>query len=160
MVKQTNSTLIEFGQWVKKWREAGDLTQEALGRTVGVTKQYISNIENAASSSYTGRPSRPDIEIVDHLARVFKRPLMEARRLAGYGFPVGHIETVEDALDATSFFEHKGLSSQDRNIVRPLLQSADRMIELLSERSRIISEEDAVKEILDPEQVPEITNNG
>src|SRR5262247_212614 len=121
------TTLIEFGQWVRKWREVSGYSQEALGGIVGVTKGYISNIERAEKSSYTGLPSRPDIDIVDKLATALKRPIIEARNLTGYGLPVGIVRTVEDAVNITQLLDREGLSEEDRAKLRPLLESADRM---------------------------------
>jgi transcriptional regulator with XRE-family HTH domain len=136
--------LIEFGQWVRQWREEWGYSQEALAVLVGVTKGYISNIERAERSSYTGLPSRPDIDIVDKLAVALKRPIIEARNLAGYGLPVDQVKTVEDALKVTQLLDRKGLSDADREAIRPLLESADRMIELLKEKgesSRVVRPE-------------------
>jgi len=123
--------LIEFGQWVRRWREASGYSQEALGAMVGVTKAYISNIERAEKSSYTGMPSRPDVEIVDKLALAFKRPIIEARNLAGYGLPAGIVKTVEDAVTVTQLLDREGMNEEDRAAIRPLFETADRMIELL-----------------------------
>src|SRR5262245_24094592 len=131
MTDSLTNLLIEFGRWVRRFRDQCDYTQEQLGDLVGVKKAYISNLERAELSSYTGRPSRPDIEIVDKLAAVLGRPIMEARNLAGYGLPEGAVKTVEDAVNVTLLFDQKGLSDAERETIRPLLQSADRMIELL-----------------------------
>lgn len=54
---------------------------------VGVSKQYISNIERAEPSSYTGVPTQPSIDVVDRLAKALKQPIQEMRDLAGYALP-------------------------------------------------------------------------
>lgn len=126
------ASLVEFGRWVRHWRKEFGYKQEELGEKVGVTKQYISNIENASPSSYTGEPSRPDIEIVDKLASTFRRPLKEARDLAGYGFPGPEPDTIKEVLDRDMYFDRKGLTETDRATLRPLLEVADREIERLT----------------------------
>lgn len=131
MKKELLASLVEFGRWVRHWRKELGYKQEELGEKVGVTKQYISNIENASPSSYTGEPSRPDIEIVDKLASTFRRPLKEARDLAGYGFPGPEPDTIKDILDRDMYFDRKGLTETDRATLQPLLEVADREVERL-----------------------------
>ena len=74
-----------FGQWLRKWRKQIGLTQQQLADSVGVTKSHISNIERGKSSSATSAPPKPSLKIIDKIALVLKRPIEEAREVAGYG---------------------------------------------------------------------------
>jgi transcriptional regulator with XRE-family HTH domain len=137
MKNASAADLVEFGRWVRRWRKEFGYSQEELGEKVGVKKAYISNIENASPSSYTGEPTRPDIEIVDKLASAFQRPFKEARDLAGYGFPGPEPNTIEEVLDRDMYFDRKGLSESDREELRSVLKIADREVErLLSTQDR------------------------
>jgi transcriptional regulator with XRE-family HTH domain len=131
MKNASAANLVEFGRWVRRWRKEFGYSQEELGEKVGVKKAYISNIENASPSSYTGEPTRPDIEVVDKLASAFQRPFKEARDLAGYGFPGPEPNTIEEVLDRDMYFDRKGLSESDREELRSVLKIADREVERL-----------------------------
>lgn len=132
MKNGTRASLVEFGRWVRRWRKEFGYSQEELGEKAGIKKAYISNIENASPSSYTGEPSRPDIEIVDKLASTFQRPFKEARDLAGYKLPGPEPNTIEEVLDRDLYFDRKGLNESDRATLRPLLEVADREAERLT----------------------------
>jgi putative transcriptional regulator len=54
---------------VKEFRAAADLTQEELGRKVGVTRVTINCLENGVYL--------PSIELAFRLSRYFKRPIEE-----------------------------------------------------------------------------------
>jgi len=80
-----DKNLDNFGEWLRARRLESGLTQEDVGRAVGVSKQHISNIERGQVHYESGSPSRPSIVVVDKLARLFNRPKTEARDAAGYG---------------------------------------------------------------------------
>lgn len=119
-----------LAEWLKYWRKEFNLTQAEVGDVVGVSKQHISNLERQQQHATSGAESRPSIEVVDKLARLFNRPIREARILADYEKDA-HIDTIEEALDSALFFDQKGLSEDDKAILRPLLEVADREIERL-----------------------------
>src|SRR5262249_1667752 len=64
------------------------------------------------------------------LARLFKRPIWEARVLAGYEKHTP-IKTIEEALKATPFFEQNELDEADIEYLRPYLEMLDREVEWL-----------------------------
>lgn len=92
--------LIQFGISVRRWRKELGYNQEELGKMAGVSKQYISNLERAEPSSYTGEPTQPSVEVVDSLAKALKRPIQEMRDLAGYGIRETGMETDKDDQQA------------------------------------------------------------
>jgi transcriptional regulator with XRE-family HTH domain len=122
-----------LGDWLKYWRKEFRMTQPEVGEAVGVSKQHISNIERQQQHATSGAESKPSIEVVDKLSRLFKRPIKEARILAGYERQ-NHIDTVEEALDNALFFDQKGLSEADKEKIRPFLEMMDREIERLKEK--------------------------
>jgi transcriptional regulator with XRE-family HTH domain len=122
-----------LAEWLRYWRSEFNMTQPEVGEAVGVSKQHISNLERQQQHATSGAESRPSIEVVDKLARLFKRPIREARILAGYEKDT-HIDTIEEALDSALFFDQKGLSEADRAVLRPLLEVADREIERLKKK--------------------------
>lgn len=129
-----------LAEWLRYWRDQFDMTQIEVGEAVGVSKQHISNLERQQQHATSGAESRPSIEVVDKLARLFNRPLREARILAGYEKNT-QIDTIEEALDSALFFDQKGISESDREKLRPLLEVADREIE----RLRQMQESEPVK---------------
>lgn len=120
----------------------GELIQEALkehgwsnaelARRADFSPTYIGNlIRDYSPGTKTGKPTRLPEATVDRIADALKRPRDLFRRAAKLLPEKSHADTVEEALDANSFFERKGVSPQDRATIRPLLETADRMIELL-----------------------------
>lgn len=75
----------KFGEWLRRWRSEKGLTQEEAGRAIGVSKQHISNLERGQMHYQSGSQARASIEVVDKLAKLFGRPISEARDAAGYG---------------------------------------------------------------------------
>lgn len=73
-----------FGQWLRQWRKARRLTQSELAAEIGFTDAYISAIERNATEKAKGEPIRPSEEFVEKAATALRRPLEEARVLAGY----------------------------------------------------------------------------
>lgn len=59
--------MFDLGKWVKDARTAADMTQEALGAALGMTKGNISNIENGRTS--------PSFENVIKIAKLTNAPL-------------------------------------------------------------------------------------
>jgi transcriptional regulator with XRE-family HTH domain len=119
-----------LAEWLKYWRDQFDMTQIEVGEAVGVSKQHISNLERQQQHATSGAESRPSIDVVDKLARLFNRPVREARILAGYE-KNSRVDTIEEALNSALFFDQKGLSESDREKLRPLLEVADREVERL-----------------------------
>ncbi len=86
-----------FGLWLKRWREERELTQDEVGELAGISKQYVSNIERNQASALSGSPTRPDIEVVDRLAKALNRPVWEARKEAGYG--IDYPPNIQEAIN-------------------------------------------------------------
>lgn len=125
-----------FAEWLRHWRREFGLTQIETGKAVGVSKQHISNLERQQQHATSGAYSKPSIEVVDKLARLFKRPIREARDLA-FKTESNHIPgTVEEALKDMLFFDQKGLSPKDIETLRPFFEMMDREIDRVKEKKR------------------------
>jgi transcriptional regulator with XRE-family HTH domain len=73
----------EFGKWLRKWRKARGLTQDELGQKIGFTGKYVSVLERGWQQA-SGEFVRPSEEFVEKAATELRRPVEEARALAGY----------------------------------------------------------------------------
>lgn len=123
----------EFGKWLQDIRQRGGYaSQKEFARLLDITDVQLSRIETGASGI--------SAETLNVAIDLLKLDTLEAYKKAGL-LPELKIETIEEALDATSFFDQKGISEQDRETIRPLLQSADRMIEMLQARQPVEDKE-------------------
>ena len=75
-----------FGEWVYERRTSKGLTQDEVGQKAGVSKAYISAVENNKPVP-SGRPQRPFQDTVCRIARALGESEREGLILAGYGFP-------------------------------------------------------------------------
>lgn len=73
-----------FGQWLKKWRKARQLTQTQLAVKAGCGQSIISQHERGVRQEVGGDFIRPEPDLVERLATALGRPVEEARLLAGY----------------------------------------------------------------------------
>lgn len=85
MAEKTRN-VTPFGEWLRKTREAKNLTQEELARAANdvCTSAYISTLERGQDVGKKGKPTRPSEEIVDALATALGASVVTARKLAGY----------------------------------------------------------------------------
>lgn len=91
----------QFGTWVRDKRKELRLTVEAAAKQIGISKQYLSVIERAAPSPYTGKPITPKIETIDAIAAALELDRDEARLAAGYApQATGPPENIEQFLAA------------------------------------------------------------
>ena len=120
-----SSKLIELG-----WSNA------ELARRTGFSTTYIGNLaRNVAPGTKTGKPKRIPDDTVERVAVALNISIDRARIAAGLAEKERPtLNTVEEALNSASFFDQKGISEEDRKDLRPLLETADRMIELLKDR--------------------------
>jgi transcriptional regulator with XRE-family HTH domain len=134
------SNKIEFGDWLKKWRDELGFTQEELGKAIGKTKQHISNLERKQRHYASGGYAKPSLETVDSLARVLGRPLKEARDVAGYGLAetsdAEPAETVEETLRRSFQFGGEPLSDEEIEKLRPYMEMLDREIDRVRAMSK------------------------
>jgi transcriptional regulator with XRE-family HTH domain len=79
-----NTSAKDFGEWLRLKRKQAMLSMEALGKKVGVSKQYISVLERAENHALTGKPVTPDREKVEALAKAVGGDVGEALNLAGF----------------------------------------------------------------------------
>jgi transcriptional regulator with XRE-family HTH domain len=125
-----NSTTVlaelwqSVGRKIRERREELGLTQEAAGKRAKMKRQQWNRIEQGAS---TKRPT---------LFRIAKALELEPEIVLDWaGFKLkserARVDTIEESLDATSYFERKGLSEADKEKIRPLLEVADREVERL-----------------------------
>jgi len=132
-VKPTKKRRETLGELISgKLIEIGWSNAE-LARRTGFSTTYIGNLaRDVAPGTKTGKPRRIPDETVERIALALNIPIDKARAAAGLAEKERPtLSTIEDALNSSSFFDQKGVSEQDRKEIRPLLQSADRMIELL-----------------------------
>lgn len=73
-----------FGKNLQKWREDARINQSELARRVGVSPNYISNLERDYSPSAKGGKPQPSVDVVDKIARAVGVPTAKARLAAGY----------------------------------------------------------------------------
>lgn len=73
-----------FGNAIREKRKEQRLTVEAAAKKIGISKQYLSVLERAVPSLYTGKSIVPKLETVDLIAGALNWNLDEARLAAGY----------------------------------------------------------------------------
>jgi transcriptional regulator with XRE-family HTH domain len=115
-----------FADYVIEAMERTGLKQIRVAELTGISRQTISQIVGRKPSSTTGKLLLPERETVDKIARAFGDPLPKARLAAGYAPLDGQAETVEQALDATLYWEQKKLNDNDKNNLRFMMESLDR----------------------------------
>lgn len=132
MIEQMDKTLGELIQ--DALAELG-WSQAELARRTDFSPTHIGNlIRDYSPGTKTGKPTRLPVETVDRIADALKRPRSVFRKSAGLLPEEAHADTIEEALESSSFFERKGIEEKERAEIRPLLQSADRILELLKLR--------------------------
>jgi transcriptional regulator with XRE-family HTH domain len=124
--KLITSRLLELG-----WSNA------ELARRTGFSTTYIGNLaRDVAPGTKTGKPKRIPDETVERIARALNIPIDRARTAAGLSKKERHTpQTVEQALDASSYFELRGLGEAERERLRPILEMLDREAERLGKDS-------------------------
>lgn len=100
----TAMSLETFGQWLRRTRKEKGFTQESLAAAADYicTGAYISSLERETDVGKSGRPTRPDIRIVDGLAKALGEPIALARKIAGYDPAVDHLSS--DTLKLIGYF--------------------------------------------------------
>jgi transcriptional regulator with XRE-family HTH domain len=115
-----------LGQWIVAKRGARrgpygrKMTQQELADLAGCSKSYISLLERDGVHSLTGRPVRPEPEVLDRIAsalsRNYKEALQysaEARLLAGYAPSPASPERVPGGMPLYEpFAEDGGLNDE------------------------------------------------
>lgn len=154
----TPNGLIQFGISIRQWRKDLGYSQEELGKLAGVSKQYISNIERAEPSSYTGEPTQPSVDVVDNLAKALKRPIQEMRDLAGYG--IKEMDTDKDdqqAQAARAAALIKGFldmtperQSQLLALMKVLQSDHPELLEIMTPPIEIVNAEDLTESDVEP----------
>lgn len=79
-----NFDAAAFGLWLRKAREAAHLSTTALAKKAGVSKQYISMLEQANPHLLTNKPVQPSLEKVEQIGTALGANLDDLRVLAGY----------------------------------------------------------------------------
>jgi transcriptional regulator with XRE-family HTH domain len=73
-----------FGDWLYQWRRARKLTQAELATAAGCSDSIISAYETGKKKEKSQEFVDPEPELVEALATALRRPVQEARILAGY----------------------------------------------------------------------------
>jgi transcriptional regulator with XRE-family HTH domain len=73
-----------FGEWLKKWRKARGLTQVQLAIKADCAQSTVSEYERGEKREGSDEFMRPDPDLLERLATALRRPIEEARALAGY----------------------------------------------------------------------------
>lgn len=109
------------------------LRQADIARSTGLSRQVISQIVGKKPHGLTGKLLLPERETVDKIAKAFGDPVSQARQAAGYSTTeiLAEPDSIEDALKNAMFFDQKGLSAEDIEKIRPLLQVVDREVDRL-----------------------------
>jgi transcriptional regulator with XRE-family HTH domain len=150
MKKSLRDTYAErFADYVIEGLERTGIKQAELARRSKLTPQLINQIVNKKPHGLTGKLLLPGRETVDKIAKAFGDTPTKARRAAGYSDINGQIETIEQLLDASLYWEEKGLSDEDKEQLRPLLEVLDREVERLASMPR----HHAPKKIVDVSEV-------
>jgi transcriptional regulator with XRE-family HTH domain len=151
MKKSLRDTHAEtFADYVIEGLERTGIKQAELARRTKLTPQLINQIVNKKPHGLTGKLLLPGRETVDKIAKAFGDTPTKARRAAGYSDINGSIETIEQLLDASLYWEAKGLSDEDKEKIRPLLELIDREMERLAGLPR----QHDPKKIVDIDDVP------
>lgn len=129
----------DFGAWLRQKRKESFLSMEALGRKVGMSKQYISVLERAANHALTGKPVTPDREKVVALAKALRADPDEALKLAGYASEQKNLPDFLYEIDF-SLFDAKDLQEIDEFLKFKLFQKGIKTTE-----TPIFTPEDAAK---------------
>lgn len=81
-----NNKRMSFGSELRSRRKDKRFTQAGLAKAANnvCTGAYISDLERDYYVGKKGRPTRPDIDIVDALARALDWPIKDARTAAGH----------------------------------------------------------------------------
>lgn len=102
MCKLSVDTMKEtFGQKMQKWREAANVSQADLARRMGVSRNYISNLERDFSPTAKGGKPQPSVETCDKIAHALGVKVAEVRLAAGYAAPSEPEPTKDDVDRAT-----------------------------------------------------------
>ena len=72
-----------FGDYLKHWREQAGITQPALAKATGTSKQNISNLERGQPHPVTGAIATPSVQLAVKLAKSLGRPIEEFLTEAG-----------------------------------------------------------------------------
>lgn len=112
-----------FGEWMLERRQLLGLSQEKAAELAGIHRQQWYRIENGASTKRS---------TVLNIAAVLQvKPEMAISIAYGLGEPSAEPDSIEDALKNAMFFDQKGLSAEDIEKIRPLLQVVDREVDRL-----------------------------
>jgi hypothetical protein len=129
-------SLIAFGEELDRRMKQARIGFAELSRLTGgaISTGYISDIVRAGRGD-SQKYFRLGREKVVTLAKAIKWNTNEALDFAGFKSAApAHAETIEEALEMASYFEHKGLNESDREELRPVLKIADREVERILSR--------------------------
>ena len=138
-----------FADYVIDALKRTGVKQAELARRAKVKPQTISKIVGKKPHSLTGKLLLPSRETVERIAKALDDPVSKARRAAGYS-ENDQVETVEQALDATLYWDQKGLGEAEKEMLRPILEMLDREAERLSK----IPARKGPKKVVDIDEVP------
>lgn len=105
--------MSDFSEWLRDNRLKAGLSLRQLERRINraCTFAYLDQLEKDVRGK-KGRPLRPDLEIVDALARAFNQPKEEARRAAGYASKELDAHDLDDVR--ISFLDGSALTDEDK----------------------------------------------
>jgi len=121
-----------FADYMIEAMERTGLRQKDIVKSTRLSRTTISNLVGKKPSSATGKLMLPERETVDKIAKAFGDPPALARRAAGYSENDNQVETVEQALNATLYWDTKGLGEAEKEMLRPILEMLDREAERLA----------------------------
>lgn len=101
-----------FGLWLRKKRESERLSVSELARKSGVSKQYISALEQANPHILTNKQVQPGLDKVEQIAVALGADLNEARLIAGYVPRNGHHSKPQNAAEFAERLRDMGFEIQ------------------------------------------------
>lgn len=144
---------------MQKWREHANVSQAELARRMGVSRNYISNLERDFSPTAKGGKPQPSVETCDKIARALGVDIAEVRLAAGYAAPgefalpepppeePDGVDRVAEAARAAELIENflnlsPKLQTQVLAMIRVMQADHPELIEMMRPPVQIIRAED------------------
>lgn len=129
---------MKIGELIKEYRKDHGMSQEAFATRSGLSKGYVSIIENGVHPR-TGKPLTPSAKVMKQVADAIGMPLQELRQLTE---PLDWNDTIYN--DEPTKEELKIYSSLDESKVYPIYKEAFQQLE----RMMKTMDEDQIKQLL------------
>lgn len=127
----------DFGYWLRESRRAVRLSQAELGKLVGLSNQYISNLENNRANTVNGLPSQLSAEKIVALAEAMNLDPDNALVLFGFTPRMqGSGSVVISSGNVSKIMQMDGSEDSTEIAIQRLLCEAQRFREAADELER------------------------